>query len=112
MFSQPGCNSHIVGGRESIAVNCSFAVDTEAAKDFISIEPSVPFTLSYEYGGRFSINGDFKPRSRFVVTLRKGLPAKEGGLVLEEEFKQAVIMPDLKSSISLPAPGKIGRAHV
>lgn len=90
---------------ESIAVNCSFAVDTEAAKDFISIEPSVPFTLSYEYGGRFSINGDFKPRSRFVVTLRKGLPAKEGGLVLEEEFKQAVIMPDLKSSISLPAPG-------
>ena len=49
---------------ESIAVNCSFAVDTEAAKDFISIEPSVPFTLSYEYGGRFSINGNFRLRRR------------------------------------------------
>ena len=90
---------------ESIYVRCSFAVDTEAAKDFISIEPAVPFTLSSEYDGRFSLNGDFKPRNRFVVTLRKGLPAREGGLVLEEEFKQAVIMPDLESSVSLPASG-------
>ena len=89
----------------SILVDCNFNVDTDAAQDFISIEPSVPFTLSTGYSGQFRLSGDFEPRNRFVVTLRKGLPTKKGGLVLQEEFKQAVIMPDLESSISLPSPG-------
>lgn len=97
--------SSIQSEEDSIYVHCNFAVDIEAAKDFISIEPPVPFSLASEYSGVFSLRGDFQPRNRYVVTLRKGLPSNEGGLVLGEEFKQAVIMPDLKKSISLPASG-------
>ncbi|MBR1657697.1 MAG: hypothetical protein IJ697_04440 [Synergistaceae bacterium] len=90
-----------------IRANFNFAVDPETVKNFITIEPSVS-NPHFESGWNDEIlmirANDFKPRSRFVLTFRKGFPSK-GGLVLKDDYKQAVIMPDLRSDITLPAAG-------
>ena len=79
-------------GEGYIRASFNFGVDTDTAKSFITIEPSVK-NVTYETGWsdeNFVIRAeDFKPRSRFVITFRKGFPSK-GGLVLKEDYKQAV----------------------
>ncbi len=90
-----------------IRASFNFGIDPDTAKSFITIEPSVK-NAAYETGWsdeNFVIRStEFKPRSRFVITFRKGFPSK-GGLVLKEDYKQAIIMPDLDSEVSLPASG-------
>ena len=85
----------------------NFGVDPKGVKSFINIEPSVN-DLELETGWSdesFTLRSEaFKPRNRFVITFRKGFPAKNG-LVLKEDVKQSVIMPDLNSDITLPASG-------
>ena len=85
----------------------NFGIDPATAKSFITIEPAVNNPV-YESGWsdeNFVIRTpDFKPRSRFVITFRKGFPSKSG-IVLKEDYKQAVIMPDLESEVTLPASG-------
>ena len=85
----------------------NFGIDPDTAKSFITIEPKVS-NAAYESGWsdeNFVIRTqDFKPRSRFVITFRKGFPSKSG-LVLKEDYTQAIIMPDLDSEVSLPASG-------
>ena len=94
-------------GEKNMRVNFSFPVDPEAVKPFVTFEPPVKNPV-FESGWNDEIliirADDFKPRSRFVLSFRKGLPSK-GGLVLKDDFKQAVIMPDLPSEISIPADG-------
>ena len=94
-------------GENTIRINMNFGVDPQTVKNFIDIEPAVN-NPSFESGWSDEIlrirANDFKPRSRFVITLRKGFPSK-GGLVLKEDYKQAVIMPDLQSDIDLPSAG-------
>ena len=91
----------------SIRASFNFGVDVKTAKNYIKIDPPVS-DLDFESGWSdeyFIINSkEFKPRSRFVITFKKGFPSK-GGLVLKEDFRQAIIMPDLESRISLPASG-------
>jgi uncharacterized protein YfaS (alpha-2-macroglobulin family) len=91
--------------RDGIRVYSNFDVSLDAAKDFIKIEPETSFSLDYYYGGCFFIRGDFRPRERFVLTFKKGLPSERNGIVLEEDFSRAVIIPDREPSINLPAPG-------
>ncbi|MDR1874406.1 MAG: hypothetical protein LBQ90_05245 [Synergistaceae bacterium] len=93
------------GDRNGIRVDTNFGVDLQAAKNFISVEPETPFTLDSWYSGMFYMQGNFKPRQRFLVTFKKGLPSNNNGAVLEEDHTQAVIMPDLEPSINLAAPG-------
>ena len=90
-----------------IRATFNFAIDPVAAKSFITIEPAVSdvkFLTSWSDETVVMRSSEFKPRSRFVITFRKGFPSK-GGLVLKEDYKQAVIMPDLDSQVSLPASG-------
>ena len=90
-----------------IRANFNFPIDPQMAKSFIQIEPSVKNpTFESNWDGESVIirSAEFMPRSRFVITLRKGFPSK-GGLVLKEDYKQAIIMPDLESNVSLPASG-------
>ncbi len=90
-----------------IRATFNFGIDPAAAKSFINIEPSVEdinFESSWSDETIIMRSKEFKPRSRFVITFRKGFPSK-GGLVLKEDYKQAVIMPDLDSEVSLPASG-------
>ena len=88
-----------------VRVYSNFSIDLDAAKEFIKIEPETSFSLDSYYGGMFYIRGDFKPRERFVFTFKKGLSSEQNGLALEEDYTQAVIMPDLPPSIALPATG-------
>ena len=94
-------------GENVIRANLNFPVDPQTVKSFINIEPPVS-NPQFESGWNDEIlrirADEFKPRSRFVLTFRKGFPSKSG-LVLKEDFKQAVIMPDLDSEITLPAAG-------
>ncbi|MBQ7577524.1 MAG: alpha-2-macroglobulin family protein [Synergistaceae bacterium] len=85
----------------------NFGIDPKTAKNFVVIEPSVS-DVEFESGwdDEYFImrSSEFKPRNRFVITFRKGFPSKSG-LVLKEDYKQAVIMPDLSSRVNLPASG-------
>lgn len=98
-----------IGSNEenTIRATLNFGVDPETVKSFVTIEPAVKNAV---FGSGWSdeilnIRADeFKPRSRFVITFRKGFPSK-GGLVLTEDYRQAVIMPDLEADVTLPAAG-------
>ena len=85
----------------------NFGIDPQTARSFINIEPAVD-DVRFESGWSDEIivmrSKKFKPRDRFVITFRKGFPSK-GGLVLQEDHKQAVIMPDLDPDIELPSAG-------
>ncbi|MBQ7150695.1 MAG: Ig-like domain-containing protein [Synergistaceae bacterium] len=90
-----------------IRATFNFGIDPASAKSFINIEPApedIAFESSWSDETIILRASDFKPRSRFVLTFRKGFPSK-GGLVLKEDHKQAVIMPDLDSEVKLPAAG-------
>ena len=93
--------------KNAIRAYFNFGIDPNTAKSFITIEPAVD-DLRIETGWsdeNFVMRSEkFRPRDRFVITFRKGFPAKSG-LVLNEDHKQAVIMPDLEPEISLPASG-------
>ncbi|MDY6399943.1 MAG: MG2 domain-containing protein [Synergistales bacterium] len=98
---------NIYKDENEIRATFNFGIDPNTAKSFINIEPSVSdvrFESSWSDETIIMRSSEFKPRSRFVITFRKGFPSK-GGLVLKEDYKQAVIMPDLDSQISLPASG-------
>ncbi len=90
-----------------IYANFNFPIDPQMAKSFIQIEPAVSdprFESNWDGESVIIRSSEFKPRSRFVFTFKKGFPSK-GGLVLQEDHKQAVIFPDLDSQVSLPAAG-------
>ncbi len=94
-------------GENEIRASFNFGIDTQTAKNFIQIEPSVS-DLRVESTWDEEVftmrSSEFKPRNRFVITFRKGFPSKNG-LVLKEDYKQAVIMPDLESRVQLPSSG-------
>jgi hypothetical protein len=77
--------------------------DADALSAFVELEPEYPFSVRAYFWG-FEITGEFKPRDRVLVRLKKGLPARSGA-VLAQEFKKAFLMPDLEPSISIPASG-------
>lgn len=91
----------------AIRTTLNFGVDPATVKNFVDIEPAVSDAV-FESGWSDEImrirSSSFKPRSRFVITFKKGFPSK-GGIVLKEDFKQAIIMPDLDPEITLPSAG-------
>ena len=91
----------------AIRVPFNFAIDPESAKSFITVEPAVKnLRVENGYGDEiiYLRSPEFEPRNRFVITFKKGFPSK-GGVVLKNDFKQAVIMPDLEAEVSLPSSG-------
>ena len=94
-------------GQNTIRAVMNFGVDPETVRNFVDIEPALN-NVRFESGWNDEIldirSDGFKPRERFVITFRKGFPSK-GGLVLAEDFRQAIIMPDLDTEITLPAAG-------
>ena len=91
----------------SIRAYFNFGIDPQTAKSFIQIEPATSDAV-FETGWsdeNFVIRSKaFRPRDRFVITFKKGFPSKSG-LVLNQDYKQAIIMPDLPSEVSLPSTG-------
>lgn len=90
-------------GRGRITVNTTAPVDTERGASFVSLSPAVPFTVEPEYNG-FAVVGDFSPRDRVVLSLKKGLPGASGGK-LGEEYRRAFVFPDVPPSLKFPGAG-------
>jgi hypothetical protein len=86
-----------------INVNTSVGADMSVVSRFLELSPKMPFTVEPGYNG-FTILGDFKPRRRVELTIRKGLPSRDGHK-LERDFSRAVIFPDLYPSLSFPSGG-------
>jgi len=91
------------GGRGRIRVELNGQIDLAKAKGFIELSPAVPFMLSGSYNG-FFIEGDFAPRSRVKLTVRKGLTVS-GGKPMQDDFVKAYIFPDIPTSVRFPAAG-------
>lgn len=92
---------------DTIRASFNFGVDPETVKSFITIEPPVNNAVFESEWSDESIiirSEEFMPRNRYVITFRRGFPSKTG-LVLKEDYKQAVILPDFDSEVKLPASG-------
>lgn len=90
-------------GRGRIRVGLNNSVDLAKAKGFIELSPAVPFTLTSSYDG-FNIEGDFAPRSRVTLTIRKGLTGQDAQ-PMAKDFTKAFIFPDMPSFVRFPAAG-------
>ena len=98
---------NLYAGENRITTRLNFEVDPATIKSFVTIEPSVSdvkFESDWTDESFIMRSNKFKPRDRFVITFRKGFPSKSG-LVLQEDYKQAIIMPDLETEVKLPAAG-------
>jgi len=70
---------------------------------FVQVDPPTSFTVrALSYG--FEVVGNFLPRSRVVVTLKKGLTSLTGAK-LQEDFTKAFLIPDLYPSLLFPTSG-------
>ena len=86
-----------------IYLSTSLGADMALAAKFIELSPKIPFTIEPGYGG-FTVQGNFKPRERYEIIVKKGLPARDGNK-LGQDFKKAVIFPDIYPSLQFPAAG-------
>ena len=86
-----------------INITTSIGPDMASAAKFIELSPKMPFTVEPGYNG-FSITGDFKPRQRVEVTIRKGFPSRDGAK-LEKDYSKAVIFPDMYPTLLFPTAG-------
>ena len=89
--------------QSGITITTSIGADMASAARFVELSPKTPFTVEPGYNG-FTILGDFKPRQRFEVTLKKGLPSRDGSK-LEADYTKAVIFPDMYPVLLFPAAG-------
>ena len=79
-------------------------VDVDRVKSFVEILPSVKYTVE-SYNGALMIRGDFKPRDRVTVTLKKGLPLMKGA-GLASDWTRSFIFPDAEPSVNFTAQGR------
>lgn len=77
-----------------VEVYTSQPVDPRFVKSFVSVKPSVGFSVEKNDQG-FSIKGAFDPGKEYALTLDKGCPGLMGG-TLKKEWNHTVEMPPLK----------------
>ena len=90
-------------GQSAIVVSTTAAPAMSSVSRFVELSPKTGFSIEPGYNG-FSILGDFRPRQRVEVSIRKGLPGHDGK-TLEKDYRKAVIFPDLEPAISFPSAG-------
>ena len=70
----------------SLKLHCRQYIDSTLMKNKIIINPAIKFRVSRSgYGGYYWINGDFKPATRYKITILKGLRG-ENEEVLKSEI--------------------------
>ncbi len=84
----------------AIEVLMNSPVDAESAGQFIKVEPAVKYTLEPSDKG-LNIIGDFKPASRYTVTLKTGLSGGAAG-TLVQDITRSVWFPDREPSARFP----------
>lgn len=85
----------------SITIQLTVPVNIDNVKGYVSLSPDIPFTISSSWHG-FVINGNFSPRSRVSVTIKKGLGGSAG---LQRDYKRDFIFPDIPSRLSFASSG-------
>ena len=90
-------------GKGRIWIGTTSPVDISRASSFVEVEPRQEFSLEPGSGG-FWINGNFLPRDRVVVTLKKGLPGLRSSS-LARPFRKAFVFPDVEPDIFFAAGG-------
>lgn len=88
-------------GQGRINVYTSRPVDPGDVKGFVSVLPETDFRVEPTYGG-FSLVGEFSPRDRYTVKVKKGLGGKDG---LRSDNVRAFVMPDMDRSVGFPVSG-------
>lgn len=84
------------------------ALDYERAKEFISISPDVAFTVEAENSYSWAsaqVRGDFTPGDVYEVTLKEGLPARNGASLAQTVVKR-VSIPEPRADIRIDVPGR------
>ena len=64
-------------GRPRLSLSFNGAVDAESLRPILSIDPPVPFSFAEQYDG-VSLIGDFRPNTRYTVTLAAPPPGSTG----------------------------------
>lgn len=93
-------NSYTNSGR--IVFSLTTRVDVDGIKNFIKVKPNVPFRVSNSYGYLYVESDSFVPRSRFTVTLKKGLGGESG---LTQDYVKSFVFPDLSADIEFTGTG-------
>jgi uncharacterized protein YfaS (alpha-2-macroglobulin family) len=115
--------SEPTGDAMRLLVTSTTAVDTDAALGFVTVTPAVGNLAASIadwgwHGGRWAIAGEFQPRTYYRVLFRKGLPAAESSLRLQEDVVLGVVTGDLGPILELDDEGGSGlvlparRAHL
>ncbi|MDQ7779280.1 MAG: MG2 domain-containing protein [Planctomycetota bacterium] len=87
-----------------ITICFSSSVVLPDAATYIKTEPEVQFRLEGN-DNYVTLNGDFKPGTRYAVSLSRGLPAVNGNS-LSADAKRTVYTEDLESGIVFKIPGQ------
>ena len=87
------------GGR--LIFYTSRPIDPGDVTGYVSLSPEKPFRVESSYSS-FALVGDFAPRERVTVTLKKGLGGRDG-LASDESY--AFVLPDRGSSVRFPLAG-------
>ncbi len=88
-------------GQGRINLYTSRSIDPGEVKGFVTVLPERPFRVEPIYGG-FALVGDFTPRDRYTVKVKKGLGGKEG---LESDQVRSFVIPDMDRSVQFPVYG-------
>ncbi|MDD4836030.1 MAG: MG2 domain-containing protein [Dethiosulfovibrio sp.] len=88
-------------GKGRINIYTSRPVDPGEVKGFVSVSPERKFRVEPIYGG-FALVGDFAPRDRYTVTVKKGLGGEDG---LKVDDSRSFVIPDMEKSVTFAVSG-------
>ena len=92
------------GDREStLKVTFSSPISAAVAEKYVKLEPAAKVQLSAEQNV-LSLTGGLEPGSSYTLTISKGMPATDDA-VLQEEYSEAVELPDLQPTVSFQSQG-------
>ena len=91
------------GKQGSILVMFSSDVPTEEARDYVKIEPTIPFSVSGYWRG-VRLLGDFEPQTVYTVTITPGIMSRDGEL-MEHGSSHRVVMGNLQPEVRFTSPG-------
>lgn len=98
-----GMDASWENGTGTITIHSNTSLDAGRAKEFLRIEPEIPFGVESRWNG-LRLSGDFEAGKRYRVTLLKGLPAGEAGCIADD-VTRSVWFPEAPPSIGFAFGG-------
>jgi len=91
------------GRQGTILALFSSPVPVDEAREYIRIEPAVPFSVESHWRG-LRLRGDFSPGATYKVVVTPGIMSANGEL-MQRGFSLSVVMGDLRPEIRFTSPG-------